>query len=142
MGKEGKEGHSKKGKSQGAGGGPGKENVGQSHVGEKDEEEGQGQLLRASDTGGGNSVYCVDYYTVIFGRSLFSQGLLWGGEADCPCGVLLVGPRAGVVLAAVAGTEVRTGALSLALHWGLSSGQAGAQTSLFIALTWRGQAAS
>lgn len=45
-----------------------------------------------------------------------------------------------MVLAAVAGTEVRTGAL-LALHWD-SSGQARGQPSLFIALTRRGQAAS
>lgn len=63
MGKEGKEGHSKKGKSKGAEAGPCKENVGRTPVGEKDEEGGRGQLLRASNASGGNPVYCVDTST-------------------------------------------------------------------------------
>lgn len=61
---KGKEGHSKKGKSEGAEAGPCKENVGRTHVGEKEEEEGgRGQLLRASNASGGNSVCCVDTST-------------------------------------------------------------------------------
>lgn len=103
--------------------------MGKAHVREEGGEEGQGRLLRASDKWRGFSSSCRYLYIVILERILF-----------CPCGVPVVGPRAGVVLAAVAGTEVRTGAL-LALHWD-SSGQARAQPSLFIALTRRGQAAS
>lgn len=102
------------------------------HLEEKDEEEGWGQLLRALNASGWNSVLlCRHLYPVILGRG-----------ADCPCGILLVGPRAGVVLAAIAGTEVRTGAVFLVLHWGRFCWQDRPQPSLFIALPRRGQAAS